>query len=380
MKYRSKKSLRTLRRKNVASVKKRRYTRKRGGNNDEVWEQAENAVIGHDLATLEDLLENGFDINYQNQYGYTLLMIAASNGDFVLINFLLENGADVSKQNDLKQTALIQSMTYSFYDREQFPNTKDIVELLVQHGANPEAEDRVGCTALFYAIRIYNREIILFLLNNGANINHLSKSNQSPLIDLFSHNGIYDLVGIPSGIQQLLDIETLLLENGADVNIQDKNGDTALMHIIDKNIKRPQNIDIVRLLLEYGADPNLVNDEGKKAIDIARKLRLNNIVDLLKDKIPNIPQNITNRRVLPNNATNAITYGEINFTQPAFNFGKEFTYGRYYQNEPTIEELKRTLKNPFTQEHINVRSATWYMPTRKNKNNTKKNSKNARKN
>ena len=45
-----------------------------------------------------------------------------------------------------------------------------------------------------------------------------------------------------------------LLDQGADVNISDGDGDTPL-HVVE-------NVDIARLLIDKGADPTLVNDSG----------------------------------------------------------------------------------------------------------------------
>jgi ankyrin repeat protein len=51
----------------------------------------------------------------------------------------------------------------------------------------------------------------------------------------------------------------ILLENGADPNIQDGSGQTALFLSIRK-------VETCRLLLEYGADPNIQNIHGSTAI------------------------------------------------------------------------------------------------------------------
>jgi len=48
-----------------------------------------------------------------------------------------------------------------------------------------------------------------------------------------------------------LDVVKLLLEHGADPNVQDDEGETPLHHAAAWR----DNVDIVRLLLEHGADP-----------------------------------------------------------------------------------------------------------------------------
>ena len=56
----------------------------------------------------------------------------------------------------------------------------------------------------------------------------------------------------------------LLLDHGADVNIQRKNGLNALM-LASQN----GHESMVRLLLEYGADKELKNNRGRTAMDCA---------------------------------------------------------------------------------------------------------------
>ena len=61
-----------------------------------------------------------------------------------------------------------------------------------------------------------------------------------------------------------LDVVKLLLNNDADVNIQDNEGVTALMLASGKGY-----IGIVKLLLDMGADANIQNNNGDTALMLA---------------------------------------------------------------------------------------------------------------
>ena len=68
----------------------------------------------------------------------------------------------------------------------------------------------------------------------------------------------------------------ILIRRGANVNVQGRFGVTPLMQAVIGN-----NIAVVRLLLTTGADPNLRNLRGDTALDLARLLGRRNIEQIL---------------------------------------------------------------------------------------------------
>ena len=57
---------------------------------------------------------------------------------------------------------------------------------------------------------------------------------------------------------------TAMLNSGADVNINDREGNTALIYAAEKNLSGN-----VKILLDYGADKSIKNIDGKSAVDAA---------------------------------------------------------------------------------------------------------------
>lgn len=110
-----------------------------------------------------------------------------------------------------------------------------IAKNLVSHQANVNAADENSKTLLHRAIERKDKQAIDFLLDNGASV-HIAtiKERQSPL---------HLICGQRSADKSVV---AKLLENGADPNLQDSDGNSCL-HIVIKSF----NIDIFMMLLDF---------------------------------------------------------------------------------------------------------------------------------
>ncbi len=80
----------------------------------------------------------------------------------------------------------------------------DLVKCLVEHGADVDAVDSDGRTALMFAVLSENLKVIEFLIGSGADINKVDNKGFSALIFAVMLNNV--------------DITKLLIHHGADVN------------------------------------------------------------------------------------------------------------------------------------------------------------------
>lgn len=98
------------------------------------------------------------------------------------------------------------------------------------------------------------------LMNLGANINIQDNDGNGILHYILSRDNI--------GTEEY-DIFEMLIKNGIDINLQNNDGDTALHKISYKKDNGYRNIDmekkVISLFIENNADKNIKNNNGKKA-------------------------------------------------------------------------------------------------------------------
>jgi uncharacterized protein len=79
---------------------------------------------------LLDLVDAGLPVDLADEADNTLLMLAAYHGHAVLTAGLAERGADVNRLNGRNQAPLAGAV---------FKDEADVVRVLVEHGADPDA-------------------------------------------------------------------------------------------------------------------------------------------------------------------------------------------------------------------------------------------------
>jgi ankyrin repeat protein len=115
------------------------------------------------------------------------------------------------------------------------PDCMQLVQTMIVHHADVNAQDRYGWTSLLAAVSLDRRETVRVLIQNGANCDVKDKDHQTPLMEAIIHRS-------PTS----LDTIRLLLEHGANANSQNKYGFTALNYAVG-------DAGLVALLKHYGA-------------------------------------------------------------------------------------------------------------------------------
>ena len=136
----------------------------------------------------------------------------------------------------------------------------DLVEQLIKQGADVNAEDEDGNTALLYASENGDIKLIRLLISSGAYVNANADNKYSRAYDLIN--------ALLKEATESCDLEKVrkLLNQGANVNVKNYHETTALDVAIAKC-----HIDLVKLLIQAGA---LVNDADDEALMRALQIGL----------------------------------------------------------------------------------------------------------
>ena len=126
------------------------------------------------------LLNKGANPNYIDESDTTHttpLIVAAKNNWYNIVNLLLESGANIEKEIYEKGNALIQAVREGHHE---------IVLLLIKKGANVNHAQNVSdMTALHWAVLISRENIVKLLLKNGANPDLRAKPWESSIGDVW---------------------------------------------------------------------------------------------------------------------------------------------------------------------------------------------------
>lgn len=234
------------------------------------------------------------NLDLQNEYGETRLMLAAREGNLDLIKTLIQAGVNLNLQNKHGETALIVAAKNGY---------TDIVDALIQAGANLDLQDNsarnggrferaVGHTALMWAAHHGHIDIVNALLQAGANLN-LQQACGSSALNCAAPHGHTAIVNaliqagakldfrgfFDDGTTPLMDalfrnhpdIANALIQAGANLDLQTAYGTTALIIAVCCGYT-----DIVNVLIQAGANLDLQDEDGETALTDGAKRHYSN--------------------------------------------------------------------------------------------------------
>ncbi|KAK7426549.1 hypothetical protein QQZ08_007008 [Neonectria magnoliae] len=196
------------------------------------------------------------NINETSSLGRSALGIACSTGSINIVNVLLEKGANIAVASENGWTPLNMASSNGHVE---------VVKLLLEKGANTAVADNNGWTPLHAASIHGHVEVVKLLLKKGANTAVASENGWTPL-NMASSNGHVEVV-------------KLLLEKGADTAVADNNGWTPL-----NTASSNGHVEVVKLLLKKGADTAVADNDGWTPLYTASIYGHVKVVKLLLEK------------------------------------------------------------------------------------------------
>lgn len=273
---------------------------------------------------IQYLIDSGADVNARNKNGDSVLYLAVKKNKKDVGDLLLSRNADIFATNTENnsplrialteggevQDWLITSRTLNIVDGSgNTPlhyaaewNLKEALSSLIQKGANVNAVNSNGESALFSAVKADSPEIIQLLVENGiitdtrSNLtrDHLGNTPLHYAVKWNSLNAAQSIIslGFDVNSQNLsgktalsdsarsgkIEMTQLLIQFGANVNSADISGKTALIDSIQSG-----NEEMISLLLQNGANPQIQEMNGRNAYHEAALTANTKVIELIRN-------------------------------------------------------------------------------------------------
>ncbi|MBD3581785.1 ankyrin repeat domain-containing protein [Flavobacterium selenitireducens] len=243
---------------------------------------------------MQSLKKKGAKTNLQDDHGYTVLNFAAANGqlDTKVYDLCIGYGANLKKDLDHDGANALLLASGSAKDMT-------LIDYFASKGVDLKSKDANGKTALDYAAKSGNRQIMEQLLKKGvmftdhamiaAAQGSRSNTNKLATYQFLESKGVKPTAKGVNGENALhyivrkenqADVIAYFLSKGVDVNQATKEGNTVLMNAASSN----PDVSLVKTLAEKTKNINAVNTKGQTALAMAIQNNSPEIVALVLEK------------------------------------------------------------------------------------------------
>jgi uncharacterized protein len=188
------------------------------------------------------------------------MIAGAEGGEIVTVRKGLEGGARINARDQRGRSALLAATQR---------NEIEVARLLIREGADVNAKDFVQDSPFLNAAAEGRIEILKLILAAGPDLKDINRERNTALI-LAAHHGRVEAV-------------KLLLDTKIDRDHVNNLGWTALLQAVIAGDGGPTQTEIVRLLVAAGANVNVADRDGITALSHAKRAGFSGMVRILGD-------------------------------------------------------------------------------------------------
>ncbi len=249
-----------------------------------------------ELAVAKMLLKNGADPDIKDTHGRSALMAAIQSGAILMAYHLIDCGADVNQLSDKNYSGLY----YAVHKNDVF-----LVKELLQAGADPNARTSLGMNSssvLDDAVKKGNIEIVRYLLEYGA-IPDITQASGANMI---------------RRAVDALDILSLLLEHGLDLDRKDAFNRYPISYTLDKN-----HVKAFEIIILSGSPLYLEDWKGQQPLYFCAE---NGYADIIRNVLNRNDIQAIDKTYLRNSLRRAIRHGRIQAVKAFLDNGVRLEY------------------------------------------------------
>ena len=208
------------------------------------------------IKVAELLIVHGADVTHTDSAGCHVMYYFLKTGQRNLLKLFVEKGLDINSVNPVTQCTVLENCVYKSC-------AVDILELLLELGANVNTKHRNGVYLFQHCVKQGNLEGVKVLVKYGADVNLVDNESHRTAL----HSLVCDYSSDTSGNAHSLDIAHCLLEAGTNVNNIDTEGQTVLHDCISIG----KGLELVHAILckgRLGCDVNIRNRQGDTVLHL----------------------------------------------------------------------------------------------------------------
>lgn len=303
------------------------------------------AASSGNLEIVKLAIQKGADYKAINAYGKNLLLIGADHSNLSIVQYAISE----LKMNPLTKSSSNENALMLASEGKNVT----LISYLLDQGININEKDNKGRTAIFHSLENRNQEAFYFLKDKNADLtvvdasgntllNYAAKNKRSDICTWLLNNGHSPSVSNTNGDLPLgyfinsfgrkdKEVIRLFIEKGADLETENKSGETLLFEAIEDN-----DLDMIKLLVLKGANINVEDRRGyRPSLSSSKKAQ---IIEYLVSNGANIDA-LDDRH--DSYICEAVELGNIPLARFLVEKGIDVNQNCYFDNPPLIKAIKK---------------------------------------